>query len=198
MLKSVALLVSTAAMVVSLACAQSDPGITTAVKSKLAADDTVKAYQINVDTNKRVVTLSGAVETFAAKEQALLLARQTDGVENVVDQLTVNPKEAAPAATTGDLTEEANDAERKAGVEAREATDKAKEIVTDPAVTAAVKARLLADTTVSGLKIDVDTKNGTVTLNGMVPTREEANRAVFLAHETAGARSVVNNLRIGR
>jgi hyperosmotically inducible periplasmic protein len=198
MSKKLALLVSTAGMVLSVACAQSDPGITTAVKSKLAADDTVKAYQINVDTNKRVVTLSGAVETFAAKEQALLLARQTDGVENVVDQLTVNPREAAPAATTGDLTEAANDAERKAGVEPREATDKAKAIVTDPAVTAAVKARLLADTAVSGLKIDVDTKDGTVTLNGTVPTREEANRALFLAHETAGARSVVNNLRIGR
>ena len=36
-------------VVVTVACAQSDPGITTAVKSQFAADDTVKAYQIDVD-----------------------------------------------------------------------------------------------------------------------------------------------------
>src|SRR5688572_17247058 len=85
MLKRLATLASAAGLTLAVACSQSDPGITTAVKSKLAADDTVKAYQIDVDTKSRVVTLSGAVETAAAKEQALLLARQTDGVQEVVE-----------------------------------------------------------------------------------------------------------------
>lgn len=31
--------------VIAVGCAQSDPGVTTAVKSKLAVDETVKAYQ---------------------------------------------------------------------------------------------------------------------------------------------------------
>ena len=39
------------ASVMIVACSQSDPGVTTAVKAKFAADDTVKAYKINVDTN---------------------------------------------------------------------------------------------------------------------------------------------------
>jgi hyperosmotically inducible protein len=190
-------------MVLSVACAQTDSGITTAVKSAFAADDTVKAYEINVDTNKHIVTLSGTVETFAQKEQALLLARQTKGVENVIDNLTVNRETAA---TAGALREEAEargpaDRAKELGLKADEKADaaghRAAEVVTDAAVTSAVKARLLVDPAVSGLKIDVDTKDGTVTLSGTVKTRDEANHAVILAHETAGARDVVNNLRVG-
>ena len=44
------------AAVFAVACGQTDAGITTAVKSKMAADDTVKAYQIDVDTSDKVVT----------------------------------------------------------------------------------------------------------------------------------------------
>jgi osmotically-inducible protein OsmY len=180
MLKRLAVLTSTAAMMVLVACAQTDPGITTAVKAKLAADETVKAYQIDVDTARGVVTLSGAVETSTAKEQALLIARGTDGVQDVVDRITVDPPTAA---TTGDL---------------REGADEAGAAVTDATVTSAVKAKLLADTAVSGLKIDVDTRDGSVTLNGMVPTQAEADRAVSLVRETNGVKSVINQLRTGR
>jgi osmotically-inducible protein OsmY len=40
----------------TVGCAQTDAGITTNVKSKLVADDLVKARQINVDTQDKVVT----------------------------------------------------------------------------------------------------------------------------------------------
>jgi len=120
------------------------------------------------------------------------------------------------AATTGDLKEEANEAGREVREEAREAADAAKEFgrdaqtrageaadrtgaaLTDAAVTTAVKTKFLADTAVSGLKIDVDTTDGVVTLNGMVPTKAEADRAMSLARESDGVKRVVNNLRIGR
>src|SRR5688572_3307034 len=85
-MKRFAYALSTAALAAAVACSQSDPGVTTAVKSKLAADDTVRAYQIDVDTNDRVVTLSGTVETAAEKDHAIMIARQTDGVRDVVDQ----------------------------------------------------------------------------------------------------------------
>jgi hyperosmotically inducible periplasmic protein len=61
-----------------------------------------------------------------------------------------------------------------------------------------VKTKLLADTTVSGLKIDVDTKDGVVTLNRMVANKAEADRAMSLARDSAGVKRVVSNLRIGR
>src|SRR5688500_16112155 len=128
MLKRLTILTSTAGLILGIACAQSDTGITTAVKSKLAADDTVKAYQIDVDTSDRVVTLSGAVETSAAKAQALMLARQTSGVQEVVDRLTVDP-EAAP--TTGDLREGANEAGSEIREESREAGGAAKDLGRD-------------------------------------------------------------------
>src|SRR5256885_15679446 len=96
MLQRLAILCSAVGLVMTAACAQTDPGITTAVKAKLIADDTVKAYQINVDTDHGVVTLTGIVEAPAAKEQAVTIARRTDGVKDVVDHITVN----AAAATT--------------------------------------------------------------------------------------------------
>jgi hyperosmotically inducible protein len=213
MLTRFAYVLSSAALAAAVACSQSDPGVTTAVKSKLAADDTVKAYQIDVDTKDRVVTLSGTVETTAQKDQAVIIARQTDGVRDVVDQIAVSPV-AAP--TTGDLRDEASEAAREAREEAREATDAAKEAgrdvqreagqatdragaaASDATVTAAVKSKFLADTSVSGLKIDVDTNGGVVTLSGMVSTQAEADRAASLARDTAGVTRVVNNLRAGR
>jgi len=82
------------------------------------------------------------------------------------------------------------------GQKAKQTTAKATQVVEDPAITAAVKSKLLADTTVSGLKIDVDTKDGVVTLNGNAATRAEAQRAVKLARGTSGVKRVVNNLTV--
>jgi anionic cell wall polymer biosynthesis LytR-Cps2A-Psr (LCP) family protein len=89
--------VSAVVLAFTVACSQSDAGITTAVKSKMAADDTVKAYKIDVDTQNKVVTLSGEVDTSAQREQAIVIARNTKGVADVIDRLRVNPT----AATTG-------------------------------------------------------------------------------------------------
>jgi hyperosmotically inducible protein len=89
--------ISTIALAFTLACSQSDAGITTAVKSKLAADDVVKAYKVDVDTQNRVVTLSGEMETSAQREHAVMIARNTKGVTDVINRLRVSPT----AATTG-------------------------------------------------------------------------------------------------
>jgi hyperosmotically inducible protein len=101
-MKKLAGLASAAALLFTVACGQTDAGITTAVKSKMAADDTVKAYQVDVDTSNKVVTLSGDVETLAQKEHAVMIARNTDGVTDVIDQLRVNPT-AATSGRAGDV-----------------------------------------------------------------------------------------------
>jgi hyperosmotically inducible protein len=190
----------------AIACGQTDTGITTAVKAKLAADDIVKSYQIDVDTERRVVTLTGNVETTVAKDQALKLARETDGVREVVDKLSVSET----AATSGrlddlDPTKPVDDADiddkaeaqgRDAGRRAGEATDKAGAVVTDAAMTAAVKSKLLADEKVAGLKIDVDTKNAVVTLTGDVRSQAEADAAIRITRGTEGVRNVVSKLRV--
>lgn len=226
MLQKLATLLSAAGLVMTVACAQSDPGITTAVKTKLAADDTVKAYQIDVDTSKGVVTLTGVVEVPAAKEQAVSIARRTDGVKDVVDHITVNQAAATTPEHVGEhIGEEIKDATRTAGEKisegatatkdaaergvdatkdaAREATDKAKEagektgeFITDAAITTAIKTKLLADTKTPGLKIDVDTKDGVVTLSGTVSSRAEATKAAADASGTKGVKRVINNLKV--
>jgi hyperosmotically inducible periplasmic protein len=187
MLQRFAMGVTMAAVALTVACAQTDPGITTAVKSKFAADDTVKAYQIDVDTDNAVVTLSGSVENPSAKERAVMIARQTDGVRDVVDRITVGRD-------AGNMKGRVEDAAATTG----QAADRAGNAIGDAAITAGVKSKFLADSSVSGLKIDVDTKDGVVTLSGNAATRAEADRAVSLARETSGVTRVENNLRVGQ
>jgi hyperosmotically inducible periplasmic protein len=191
--------------VATVACSQSDPGITTAVKSKLAADDTVKAYRIDVDTKDRVVTLSGNVDTPAAKARAVELARGTDGVRDVVDNTTVVAGVTPPggiddatAATTGRAADKADAKTDEAQAKAREAGDRAGDATSDAAITTKVKSKFLADTSISGLKIDVDTTNHVVTLTGTVPTAAEKTRAVAVAKGTDGVKSVIDRLKVGK
>jgi len=155
-----------------VACSHSDPGITTAVKTKLAADDTVKAYKIDVDTKDGVVTLAGTVDTPAAKSRAVEIANTTNGVKSVVDELRI----PEPAAATS-------------GVEPIE-------MATDAGLTTVVKTKFLADPAIAGLKIDVDTKDHVVTLTGVVPSQADKTHAVDVARKTDGVNSVVDNLTI--
>jgi osmotically-inducible protein OsmY len=69
--------------------ALNNSGITAKIKAKMALDDNVKALDINVDTSGSTVTVSGTVGSNAQRERVLRLARETDGVTQVVDRLTV-------------------------------------------------------------------------------------------------------------
>ena len=69
--------------------ALNDGSITAKIKAKMALDDTVKALDIDVDTVGTTVTLSGIVGSEAQHQKALQLARETEGVKQVVDQLRV-------------------------------------------------------------------------------------------------------------
>jgi len=65
-----------------------DDGVVTAkVKAKLIEDPVTKAHQINVDTFKGTVQLSGFVDSDQARNRALQLARDTDGVKHVKDAM---------------------------------------------------------------------------------------------------------------
>jgi hyperosmotically inducible protein len=66
-----------------------DGMVTASVKAKLIEDTTTKAYQINVETQKGVVQLTGFVESTAAKTRAGELARSVDGVAEVRNDLEI-------------------------------------------------------------------------------------------------------------
>jgi hyperosmotically inducible protein len=63
--------------------------LTAKIKSKMALDDLVRARSIDVTTSGRVVTLSGTVASEAERTRAVQLARETAGVSQVVDRLTL-------------------------------------------------------------------------------------------------------------
>ena len=66
-----------------------DAAITAQVKTKLAADDQLKALNIDVDTSGGQVTLSGTAPDATSRDRATQLARDVSGVTNVNNQLTV-------------------------------------------------------------------------------------------------------------
>ena len=67
-----------------------DSTITTKVKTKLAADHPTSLAMIHVDTDKSgVVWLSGTARTQADIDQAMNLARETEGVKSVHSDVTV-------------------------------------------------------------------------------------------------------------
>ena len=69
--------------------------------------------------------------------------------------------------------------------------------LSDAAITARIKAKLLADSSMNGSQVNVDTAEGQVTLSGRVTTVGQKGTAEKVALETAGVRRVVNNLQIG-
>jgi osmotically-inducible protein OsmY len=67
----------------------SEAGLTAKIKAKMALDDHVKALGIDVTTVGTTVTLSGRVGSAAERDRAIALARETDGVSRVVDNLQI-------------------------------------------------------------------------------------------------------------
>jgi len=165
-----------AACALIVSCASTDAGLTTKIKSMYAADDTVKAVQIDVDTKDRVVTLTGNVDTQQQKDRAIELAQATKGVARVVDMISVK---------TAENTGEAPDTNRTVG-----------QTLDDAGITMKVKGKFLEDPDVKGLQIDVDTREGVVYLTGSVKSENEKEKAVRLARETDGVRDVQANLSI--
>lgn len=66
-----------------------DAAITARVKGKLLEDPLVKGLSIDVDTREGVVFLTGSVRNEAEKERAIQLAKDTQGVNDVKDNLSV-------------------------------------------------------------------------------------------------------------
>jgi osmotically-inducible protein OsmY len=84
------------------------------------------------------------------------------------------------------------------GAKASEAASAAQTAITDGSITAKIKAKLALDDTVKSRDINVDYSNGVVTLSGQVATAAERKRALDLARETNGVKSVDDKLTMIR
>jgi hyperosmotically inducible protein len=70
------------------------------------------------------------------------------------------------------------------------------ENIDDAGITAKVKAKLAGEKISTVTRIDVDTNQGVVALNGTVSSEAMRVRAAEIAREVKGVRDVVNNLRV--
>lgn len=105
--------------------------------------------------------------------------------------MTAGPALAQAAQTAKEKTVAAGE---KAKDATQSAAKKTATVMTDAEITTAVKTKLLADKTVGGLKLDVDTDHGVVTLTGPVKSATERTEALRLARQTKGVKKVVNKL----
>ena len=153
-----------------------DSAITAKVKSKLATDSQTSAIKISVETNGGVVTLTGNVPSDTEKSKAETLAKSTDGVKRVQNEIKVTPESSS---TVGDTAGEP-------AIEAGEA-------ISDAAILTNLKAKLLADG-ITGT--DVDVTNGAVVLKGQVEDAQKKSKAEELARNTGGVKDVRNELTV--
>jgi len=94
----------------------------------------------------------------------------------------------------GEKTREAVDDVAKPSGSAADTGKQTREALSDTAITASIKADFLKDPDLSVLKIDVDTKDGVVTLNGLAENDAARVRAGHIAEGIKGVREVRNYL----
>jgi len=89
---AVAALAGCTSSMVATSTQHDDSGITSVVEASLAANDEVKGRAVEVQTREGVVYLTGVVDTEEARLEAGRLAWRADGVEGVVNELTVGER----------------------------------------------------------------------------------------------------------
>jgi hyperosmotically inducible periplasmic protein len=155
-----------------------DTRITSTIRSKYFLNERVKGRHIDVETTRGIVTLRGEVASDAERAEALLLARTTEGVQRVEDNLAVNAVLDVPPGTTAAKAEPVV------------------QQIDDATITTKIQAKYFLDRDVKAGAMDVTTKDGVVLLDGTVPTQASKERALTLARETDGVVQVVDRLKV--
>ena len=144
-----------------------DSVVTTRVKTALLDNIDVKGFDIQVETRKGEVMLSGFVSNQAQIDQAMAVAKGIEGVKSINNKLST--KEGL--ATVGNQ-------------------------IDDSVITAEVKAALLADDNVKSLDITVVTRKGEVQLSGFVNNQGQIDRATEVAKGIEGVSKVSSDMSI--
>jgi osmotically-inducible protein OsmY len=158
---------------------QPDPWITAKIQARYFVDDDVKARNIDVDTQEGTVTLKGTVGSEAERRQAVTIARNINGVKNVVDELRVETSENLGTMGTGSPKPTSQDVD-----------------TADAWTTTKIQSKYFLDSDVKGHEINVDTQGGVVTLKGTVETQAQKTEAEQIARETEGVTRVMNQLTV--
>ena len=146
-----------------------DARIKSRVGRRLIADPDVKRFKIDVDTIDGVVTLRGKVDSDTMKTSAEQIARETQGVKDVRNELIVEDQGVG---------------------------ERIKENSGDAVIKTRVGTRLTSDPDVDRHNIDIDVQDGIVTLSGVVHDETAKTEAEKLAREAEGVKDVKNELTV--
>ncbi len=67
-----------------------DNTISATIRRRFSADSSVSKYAVGIRTVDNIVTLSGTVDSFPARDRAARIATDTDGVKSIKNQIVVN------------------------------------------------------------------------------------------------------------
>jgi len=130
-------------------------------------------------------TLQTLNEAGKKTEQALSSAGEKISAKTSEVASSISTSDNTTVTTTGNTTTTST-------------TGETRRAVSDAAITASVKTDLLKDPDLSVLKIDVDTKDGVVTLNGLAADEPARSRAEKMASAVKGVKEVRNFLVVKR
>ncbi|MDO6427696.1 BON domain-containing protein [Thalassotalea sp. 1_MG-2023] len=139
-------------------------------ESTLLFNGNLNSFDINTDVKNGTVILTGKVNNSVDKALAEELVASLEGVEKVDNKLTVIDSKS-------------------------EKDTKMMQSLKDSKIETVVKTRLLFESQVSGLDIEVEVKNGEVTLSGKVESDSERDLAVAIAKNTDDVTNVVDKLK---
>jgi osmotically-inducible protein OsmY len=167
------------------------------VKAALDKDKSLADSDIDVESvHDGVVLLGGSAKTEADHLRAIEVASRVDGVRHVRSDIDA---EARDQARRDDPKTDAKTDAAKSKGDGRAATDDGYDLgdrASDASITAATKLRLMADDKTPALAINVDTRDGVVTLFGDVPNAEAKRAAEADARKVDGVKHVRNELQV--
>ncbi len=133
----------------------------------------LRANDLKVSVHAGKATLKGTVEESVSKDLAKQIALGVNGIKEVDNQIVVQPDYVPAKSATA----------RSFGA-----------VIDDATITAAVKSKLLWSKNTGGMVIDVDTRDGKVSLKGSADSAAARELATRLALNTHGVMSVDNQL----
>jgi osmotically-inducible protein OsmY len=159
-----------------------DEKISEQVTAALASDPALEDSDVAVaSVNDGVVLLSGKAKTLSDHQRALEDASNVPGVKRVASEIE-SPDELADAEIWREGEHDAAHAERSSA--------------SDLWITSAAKLRLMMNDATPALDINVDTRDGIVTLFGMVPTSGAKTAAAAEVQKVDGVKQVKNELQV--
>jgi len=128
-----------------------------------------------------------------------------DSLESARDRVAADAREAGTATRNklddmGLTSDNIKDELSRTGKVIRRKSESVGHAISDAAadarITAAIKAKLVADPDLSAVAISVSTTDGCVTLSGSASSPDNIRKAMMLAYETEGVNQVVSTLLV--